>query len=274
MTDVPAAEAALQDRRTLRRFAAAYRGDHDPADALWWLGHPLDPAPSGRASPRRSALALNATIYSRGADARTRERYTAALARIEADEQLARAALASAVPAASGRWRVPVAAGAVAVALAAAATWLLPQQAVPPSAAAETAALRAAFAHAPPASSDLRTVVRLLRSEEGRAPRGIAAMTGVAVGPATVPLKTVGTLATGRGLRVTLACPVETRYSWLIWAAPVAYGAPRPQALTAAGRCGPRFSRTAAAVPSDLRAGALQLTVPRGAVVLYDVAVG
>jgi hypothetical protein len=95
-TPGPAADAALRSRGILRRFCAAYRGAHPPVDALWWLAHPCDPAPSGSPAPRRAILALQVALAGPNADAELRERHAAALKAIEEDEEAARTALASA----------------------------------------------------------------------------------------------------------------------------------------------------------------------------------
>jgi hypothetical protein len=70
------------------RFVAVYDGRHDALDALWWLSHPLEPAPSGADAPASARAALQAAAYSRegGAEAQL------ALARLErelADDRIA-----------------------------------------------------------------------------------------------------------------------------------------------------------------------------------------
>ncbi len=49
--------------RVLTRFRDAYRGPHDPADALFWLDHPDQPGPSGAPPPGAAALALRRQVY-------------------------------------------------------------------------------------------------------------------------------------------------------------------------------------------------------------------
>src|SRR3954447_9806250 len=80
------------------RFAAAYRGRHAAADALWWFRHPGTATPEGRSPPDAELPALKAQVYGRGADEAAVERYAALLADLEAD----RAAVMEALRAADG----------------------------------------------------------------------------------------------------------------------------------------------------------------------------
>lgn len=75
-----------------RRFAALYSGTHDPADALFWLEHPDDEAPSGAASPTRPLVELRDALYRQDVTAADRRRYESAVAVADADRALAVAA--------------------------------------------------------------------------------------------------------------------------------------------------------------------------------------
>jgi hypothetical protein len=61
-------EDFLANKTFAAAFVAAYRGRHSPADALWWLAHPLEPAPSGAPSPAAGHEALKAAAFSRTGD--------------------------------------------------------------------------------------------------------------------------------------------------------------------------------------------------------------
>lgn len=83
------------------RFAAAYRGPHDPADALAWLDEPVLPGPSG-APPPGAALAKQRTrLYRRQATPADVARFEAAAWQVGRDEVLARTALQAALSAAA-----------------------------------------------------------------------------------------------------------------------------------------------------------------------------
>ncbi len=57
-------ERALGDPAFRARFAAAYRGDHDAMDALWWVTHPLEPSPRGVVAPAALRRDLQRAVYS------------------------------------------------------------------------------------------------------------------------------------------------------------------------------------------------------------------
>lgn len=50
----------------LARFRQAYRGRHDPEDALFWLEHPDQRGPSGASPPGVAALTLRRQVYGPG----------------------------------------------------------------------------------------------------------------------------------------------------------------------------------------------------------------
>ena len=99
-------EEFLSSKAFAADFVAAYRGRHDPADALWWLEHPTVDSPNGRAAPAHDRPRLESLAFSRGGGveaqralqsldaeiARDREDTLDALARIHpAGSQLAQA---------------------------------------------------------------------------------------------------------------------------------------------------------------------------------------
>jgi hypothetical protein len=75
-----------------RRFALEYRGEHDAADALYWLEHPDEKGPSGSPSPSRPLIELRRALYRPDVTAADHERYEAARALVDADFAVAAAA--------------------------------------------------------------------------------------------------------------------------------------------------------------------------------------
>jgi hypothetical protein len=54
---------ALADDAFRSRYRAAYGGEGDPLDALWWLEHPEERAPSGHPAPWAAARASRRRVY-------------------------------------------------------------------------------------------------------------------------------------------------------------------------------------------------------------------
>jgi len=71
---------ALADPLFRARFEAAYTGDDDPLDALWWLDHPREAAPSGAAAPAARAAAARLALYGPGTEPAAVARYEQAAA--------------------------------------------------------------------------------------------------------------------------------------------------------------------------------------------------
>ncbi|THG28706.1 hypothetical protein [Naasia lichenicola] len=57
-------EHAIRDPAFRARFAAAYRGEHNALDALWWMVHPLEPSPRGLIAPAALRRDLQRAVYS------------------------------------------------------------------------------------------------------------------------------------------------------------------------------------------------------------------
>ncbi|MCU1472752.1 hypothetical protein, partial [Amnibacterium sp.] len=54
---------ALADPLFRARFEAAYTGEDDPLDALWWLDRPGEAAPSGATAPAAVAATARRALY-------------------------------------------------------------------------------------------------------------------------------------------------------------------------------------------------------------------
>lgn len=94
--DVPDAgfyARALADPSFRARFQAAYTGDDDPLDALWWLDRPGEAAPSGAAAPAALAASARLALYGPGTDPAALARYEQAAAVAERSRRAALAAL-------------------------------------------------------------------------------------------------------------------------------------------------------------------------------------
>lgn len=63
-----ARDGTRADARFLDRFVAVYRGSFDPLDALFWLDHADEPAPSGAPSPWAAVASARRDLYRAGAD--------------------------------------------------------------------------------------------------------------------------------------------------------------------------------------------------------------
>jgi hypothetical protein len=85
---------ALHDPAFLDRFARAYRGRHEPLDALWWHDHPGEAAPTGTPAPEEALAGLRRAVYAPGADPGVRERYGDLQAEVERDRAAVREAVA------------------------------------------------------------------------------------------------------------------------------------------------------------------------------------
>lgn len=64
-------ERACADEGFLERFRAAYRGQHASLDALWWLEHPGETAPSGAEAPEAALVPLHEAVFGRDGAARS-----------------------------------------------------------------------------------------------------------------------------------------------------------------------------------------------------------
>jgi len=84
---------ALADPAFLARFSAAYDGEDDPLDALWWLDRPDERGPSGAVAPGALARTARRALYGPGTDAAALEQYEWAAARAERSRLAAVAAL-------------------------------------------------------------------------------------------------------------------------------------------------------------------------------------
>jgi hypothetical protein len=84
---------ALADPLFRAGFEAAYTGEDDPLDALWWLDRPGEAAPSGAAAPAAVAATARRALYGPGTDPAALERYEQAAAAAERSRRAAVAAL-------------------------------------------------------------------------------------------------------------------------------------------------------------------------------------
>ena len=97
------AERVASDPGLLVEFVEHYTGVHDPLDALWWMTHPNDPAPSGRHSPLNELKPLEAVVYGvpSPATAAATEQLRRLVQTIESERAATRAALAASLAAES-----------------------------------------------------------------------------------------------------------------------------------------------------------------------------
>jgi hypothetical protein len=93
-------ERARHDPGFLRAVEATHRGRWPVPDALWWLGHPNDPAPGGTAAPAERVRNLQRRIFAADGDAAGNTAVADALRRLENEIVAERAAIAQAVAAA------------------------------------------------------------------------------------------------------------------------------------------------------------------------------
>jgi hypothetical protein len=93
---LPPYEHAVTDAGFCARVASRYAGEHDLLDALWWLDHPDDLAPSGAPSPRRLLSIARRSLYDRQPAPTDLERYTSAADRERSDRTVLVAAVAAA----------------------------------------------------------------------------------------------------------------------------------------------------------------------------------
>lgn len=87
------AARALTDPAFLARFSAAYEGEDDPLDALWWLDRPDETGPSGAPAPGALARTARRALYGPGTDSAALEQYECAAARAERSRLAAVSAL-------------------------------------------------------------------------------------------------------------------------------------------------------------------------------------
>lgn len=85
-------EPEEQDAAFLAEFTAAYRGPHDPRDALAWLHDPMSAGPTGAPSPAMLLQPLRQRLYRPRVTAGERERFDRESARVLADAEQAAAA--------------------------------------------------------------------------------------------------------------------------------------------------------------------------------------
>ncbi|WP_375399224.1 hypothetical protein [uncultured Amnibacterium sp.] len=95
--DLLAHDGRLPDATLLADFTAAYRGPHDPRDALAWLFHPSSIGPSGVPSPSAQLAPLRERLYRPDVTAAERKHFDQASARVQADAQQAADALRTAL---------------------------------------------------------------------------------------------------------------------------------------------------------------------------------
>jgi hypothetical protein len=86
-------ERARRDPDYLARLRAAYRGDDDLLDALWWLDRPEEPGPSGAGSPSALLAAARRDLYGPTARPGAAERLGAATLAADHSRAAALAAL-------------------------------------------------------------------------------------------------------------------------------------------------------------------------------------
>jgi hypothetical protein len=89
-------DRAVRDPGHLRRFTAAYRGGHDPLDALWWRQHPDAPSPSGAPALETQLRELRAALYRPAASERLPLELAALAGRIRAEQAAVDSALSAA----------------------------------------------------------------------------------------------------------------------------------------------------------------------------------
>lgn len=79
----------------LSEFVRRYDGTNNPLDALWWMNHPMETAPSGRPSPLKQVRALEAIVYGQPSPTRlaATERHRGLVEAIEAEGVRTRAAI-------------------------------------------------------------------------------------------------------------------------------------------------------------------------------------
>lgn len=91
-------ERGRVDETFLDRFTAAYRGEHAPLDALWWLEHPGETAPSGALAPEAALEPLHRAVFGRDGASRpdVESELERVLDRIREQRELASSALVAA----------------------------------------------------------------------------------------------------------------------------------------------------------------------------------
>jgi hypothetical protein len=91
-------QRARRDAAYLARLRAAYQGDDDVLDALWWLDHPTRPGPSGAVAPAARLAAARRDLYGPAASADAAARVAEALEAAERSRASALSAVALAAP--------------------------------------------------------------------------------------------------------------------------------------------------------------------------------
>ena len=98
--DENAYEQAIRDEIFRADVAAAYSGRYSVSDALWWLAHPDEPAPSGRLAPAARLRDLQHQLFSEHGDGLNDPEAASQLPRLEAEIRYERQAIEHAVAAA------------------------------------------------------------------------------------------------------------------------------------------------------------------------------
>lgn len=99
----PTPDDEVAHDQLLTRFTAAYRGRHDPGDALLWLDHPELLGPSGAAAPAAALDALRQQVYGPRSSPEAAARLQRLVSEQQRDDAEARRALASVLARSSGR---------------------------------------------------------------------------------------------------------------------------------------------------------------------------
>lgn len=100
-------DRALTDPAFLARFAAAYRGRHEPLDVLFWQQHPGSSAPSGAEDPAAALRRARVAVYRAGASDDDRRLVAELASAAEQERAAGAAALAVAAPTPGAQERDP-----------------------------------------------------------------------------------------------------------------------------------------------------------------------
>ncbi|MDH2443812.1 hypothetical protein QDR37_07650 [Amnibacterium sp. CER49] len=283
-------------------FRAAYRGPHDAGDALFWLAHPAAAAPSGAPPPLAALLELRAGLYRPDPDGRARARYADLERRLREEREVARAALAEALPAAAEPEHGTAAAGhrarrrplvligatvlAVGVVGAAAAVALPHAVARPvPSVSAHALQVRSgpafqveqlvAEAFRQPATSRTEEAgTELDALIEDRLGPGITARATVVGGasvdgtpeenPSSAPIVVSGRSPSGGTLDLVLILRHRSDWRWTVYAVPSAGGPPEAVAAVLGTSAGGLLQTARVVVPKGMVPSGLRLSTSTG----------
>ncbi|MFT2817476.1 hypothetical protein [Leifsonia sp. A12D58] len=95
--DESAYEQALRDDRFRADVTEVYTGQHSVLDALWWLEHPTEPAPSGRTAPATELRDLQHQLFSKDGGGLADPAAASRLPELEAEIRFEREAIEDAV---------------------------------------------------------------------------------------------------------------------------------------------------------------------------------